>query len=487
MRHILAIDEGTTGVTAAVLGPGRQVLARRDEDFTQHYPRPGWVEHDAAEVWQVALRVAKGALADAGIAGAGLAAVGIANQRETTLLWERATGKPAARAIVWQDRRTADLCDRLRPAWQRTVRRRTGLVVDPYFCATKLHWLLAQKGLRARARRGELAFGTMEGWLAWNLTGRHVMDETNASRTMLWDIRKGAWDPELLELFGVPEAVLPEVVPSGQVVGTTRAFGGEVPVAALVGDQQAALLGQSCLRAGEAKTTYGTGAFLLQHTGAAPVASRHGLLTTRAASLGKPQFALEGSVFTAGAAVQWLRDGLGIIAASPEADRLAEQVPDAGGVVVVPAFTGLGAPHWDPHARGAVLGLTRGSTRAHLARAVLEAIAFQAAEVVGAMQRDSGLRVPTLRVDGGASQSRVLLQAQADLLRRPVVRPANTETTVLGAGYLAGIVAGLWSQADLRRPSEGDLTVKPAMKEAEARRRMASWAKAVAATRAFPA
>jgi glycerol kinase len=487
VRHILALDEGTTGVTAVVLGPDRRVLARRDEDFAQHYPRPGWVEHDAQEVWEVALRVGKAALADAGIAGSDLAAVGIANQRETTLLWERATGRPAARAIVWQDRRTAALCDRLRPEWERTVRRRTGLVVDPYFCATKLHWLLGRGGLRARARRGELAFGTMDSWLAWKLTGRHATDETNASRTMLWDIRKGAWDAELLELFGVPEAALPEVVPSGHVVGATSAFGGKVPVAALVGDQQAALFGQACFRAGEAKTTYGTGAFLLQHTGAEPVASRHGLLTTRAASLGAPRFVLEGSVFTAGAAVQWLRDGLGIIASSPEADAIAATVPDAAGVHVVPAFTGLGAPHWDAHARGAVLGLTRGATKAHLARAVLEAIAFQCADVVAAMERDSGLRVPRLRVDGGASQSGVLLQAQADLLRRPVVRPANPETTVLGAGWLAGIVAGLWSQADLRRPAEGDVAVRPRIPAAEAARRRARWRQAVAAARAFPA
>ncbi|MEA3143251.1 MAG: glycerol kinase [Thermoplasmata archaeon] len=478
--RILAIDEGTTGVTALVLD-GPRVVGRAYAEVPQSYPRPGWVEQDPVAIAETVRFVGREALQHARTEPRNVAAVGITNQRETTVLWDRRTGLPAAPAIVWQDRRTAARCQELRPEWSAHVRRRTGLVLDPYFCATKLEWLLK----RAKGRK-PLAFGTVDSWLAFRLTGRHATDPTNASRTLLWDIQKGAWDADLLDLFGVPEEILPEVVPSSGILGETDAFGGSIPVASLVGDQQAALFGQGCTRPGEAKTTYGTGAFLLQHTGTGAVRSRHGLLTTRAAShTGRPQFALEGSVFTAGAAIQWLRDQLGIIASAPEVDSLAAQVPDTAGVQVVPAFTGLGAPHWDADARGAILGLSRGADRRHVARAVLESIALQATEVLAAMQKDSGHRLPRLRVDGGAAKSGVLLQMQADLLQRPVVRPANVETTAMGAAMLAGLAVDAWTLADVRAKQPGDAVAKPRLPAAEAKRRMATWARAVAATRAF--
>ncbi len=483
---VLAVDEGTTGVTALVLDQGAKAVARAYGEVPQTYPKPGWVEQDAELIWQTVRMVMQQAISAARIQTADLAAIGVANQRETTVVWDRRTGKPVAPAIVWQDRRTAAACAKLRPQWEAVVRRRTGLVLDPDFCATKLQWILSDARIRARAEEGRLAFGTVDSYLAWKFTGRHVTDVTNASRTMLFDVRTGQWSQELLDLFGVPEAILPDVVPSAGVVGPTTLQGADVPLAGLVGDQQSALFGQGCTRSGEAKNTYGTGCFLLQHTGATAVRSRHGLITTRAASLdGRAQFALEGSVFSAGSAIQWLRDQLGIIRAAPEVDRLAAEVPDAGGVHVVPAFNGLGAPHWDPDARGAIVGLTRGADRRHVARATLEAIAFQSAEVVWAMEKDSGRRVPRLRVDGGASQSAPLLQFQADLLQRPVVRPANVETTAMGAGYLAGIASGMWSLADVRRPRVGDVAVAPRMDASEIRRRVAAWRKAVAAVRAL--
>jgi len=485
-RLVLAIDEGTTGVTVLVLDGRLRVVGRAYREVRCSYPKPGWVEQDAAEVWTATLAVAKAALRNAKASAADLAGIGITNQRETTVLWDRRTGKPVAPAIVWQDRRTSVRCAELKPKWEAVVWERTGLVLDPYFCATKLEWLLGQRNLRARAAAGSLAFGTIDSWLAWNLTGAHVTDPTNASRTMLWDIHAGAWDAELVSAFGIPAAVLPEVVPSSHPFGVTGVLGGAVPVASLVGDQQAALFGSRCFEAGQAKNTYGTGCFLLQHTGAKAVASRNGLLTTRAASTGKgAQFALEGSVFTGGAAIQWLRDQLGVIRTSPEVDRLAAQVPDSGGVVVVPAFTGLGAPHWDPEARGAVLGLTRGSDRRHLARAVLDSIAFQSADLVEAMEKDSGRRIPELRVDGGATRSKPLLQVQADLLQRPVVRPANIETTAMGAGMLAGLATDMWKIPDLKAAAKGDVKVSPRMEAEESRRRMDVWRQAVAAARAF--
>jgi glycerol kinase len=485
-RLVLAIDEGTTGVTCLVLDERRRVVGRAYREVPCRYPRPGWVEQDAGAVWKATLAVARAALRNAKAAEGELSAIGIANQRETTVLWDRRSGKPVAPAIVWQDRRTAARCAELRPQWQETVRDRTGLVLDPYFSATKLEWLLDQRGLRRKATSGSLAFGTIDSWLAWNLTGRHVTDVTNASRTMLWDIRKGRWDRELLGLFRIPAAVLPRVVASAHVVGKTKLFGGSVPVAALVGDQQSALFGAGCTQPGEAKNTYGTGCFLLQHTGRRAVRSQHGLLTTRAASTGKAaQFALEGSVFTGGAAVQWLRDELRFGAKASDIDRLAARVPDAGGVVVVPAFTGLGAPYWDPDARGAILGLTRGSDRRHVARAVLDSIAFQSAELVEAMEKDSGRRIAELRVDGGATRSRLLLQVQADLLQRPVVRPANIETTAMGAGLLAGLATKVWKLSELKSQAQGGVKVSPVAKPRDVERRMSVWRHAVAAARAF--
>ncbi len=483
---VLAVDEGTTGVTVLVLDARRKVVGRAYREIGQSYPKPGWVEQDAGEIWDATRATMKAALRASRASAARVAAIGITNQRETTVVWDRRTGKPVAPAIVWQDRRTAARCHELKPEWEETVRRRTGLVLDPYFCATKLEWVLRDRRVRERADAGKLAFGTIDTWLAWKLTGRHVTDPTNASRTLLWDIHQGAWDGELMALFGVAPTLLPEVVPSSHVLGETDVLGAPVPVASLVGDQQAALAGQLCLKAGDAKATYGTGAFLLQHTGGKAVESRHGLLTTRAASLdGRAQFALEGSVFTAGAAIQWLRDQLGLIAKAPDVDRLAAQVPDTGGVHLVPAFTGLGAPHWDPDARGALLGLTRGTDKRHLARAVLESIAFQCADVVEAMEQDSGLRMPALRADGGAARSDLLLQMQADLLQRPVLRPKELDTTAMGAGLLAGRAVGLWRLRDIQAGSHVQSETTPGIGRAEAARRLAGWRTAVAAARAY--
>ncbi len=485
--HVIAIDEGTTGVTVLVLDGRRHVVGRAYREITCRYPKPGWVEQDAEEVWTATRLAMAAALRAAKLKIAAIAAVGVANQRETTVLWDRRTGRPVAPAIVWQDRRTAARCRELQPEWQDEVRRRTGLVIDPYFSATKLEWLLGDKRLRERAAAGRLAFGTMDSWLAFMLTGRHVTDPTNASRTLLWDIHKGDWDEELLGLFGIPSTVLPEVVPSSHPFGSTgRLWSTDVPVASLVGDQQAALFGNHCFAAGEAKNTYGTGCFALQHTGGKPVTSRHGLLTTRAAQVDKrAQFALEGSVFVAGAAIQWLRDALRLVEKASDVDALAVQVEDSGGAFLVPAFTGLGAPHWDPEARGALVGLTRGTDRRHLARAVLDSIAFQATDVILAMEKDSGTPVPRLRVDGGAAKSEPLLQTQADLLQRPVVRPANIETTAMGAGLLAGLAVDLWSMKDLKGGSERETVVTPRMGKAEAARRMGTWHAAVATTRTF--
>jgi glycerol kinase len=481
---VLAIDEGTTGVTALVLDERRRVVGRAYAEVACLYPRPGWVEQDAEAVAKATKSVARKAAREAARKGVRVEAVGIANQRETTIVWDRRTGQPVGPAIVWQDRRTAARCQQLRGDWAGTVQERTGLVVDPYFCASKLEWILSKPAIRRRAEAGRLAFGTIDSWLAWNLTGAHVTDPTNASRTMLWDIRRGEWDAELLELFGVPESILPEVVPSSHAFGVTGAFGGAVPVASLVGDQQAALFGSRAFSPGQAKNTYGTGCFLLQHTGTEAVQSRNGLLCTRAASPdATPRFALEGSVFSAGSAIQWLRDELGILAKSSDVDRLAARVPDAGGVHFVPAFTGLGAPYWDPDARGAILGITRGTDKRHIARAVLEAIALQSMELLEAMEKDAG-RVKELRVDGGATRSRILLQIQADLLQRPVVRPANIETTAMGAGLLAGLAVDAWGMKDLKA-EKGDKRFEPCIKPKEAQKRLAAWRRAVQATRAY--
>ncbi|MBI2319334.1 MAG: glycerol kinase GlpK, partial [Betaproteobacteria bacterium] len=429
MKYVLALDQGTTSSRAMVFDQRGAVRGLAQKEFRQIFPRPGWVEHDPQDIWRSQLACAKAAIAGAKLKGAALAAIGITNQRETTLIWDRATGEPIHNAIVWQDRRTADHCERLRrDGLAERIRTKTGLVLDPYFSATKIAWILENvRGARRRAEQGKLAFGTVDTWLAWKLSGGrlHITDPSNASRTTLYDIHAGRWDRELLAIFGVPEAMLPSVEPSSALYGAAerRLFGAEVPLAGIAGDQQAALFGQACLAPGMAKNTYGTGCFLLLNTGGTAIDSNAGLITTRAACLERPQYALEGSVFVGGAVVQWLRDALGLFKRSGDVERLAAGVRDSGGVVFVPAFTGLGAPHWDPYARGTIVGLTRGSQAAHIARAALESIAFQTADVLKAMQRDAAMPLAELRVDGGASGNNALMQFQADLLGAPVVRP----------------------------------------------------------------
>jgi len=455
-RYVLALDQGTTGSTALVVDADGRVRGRGYAELPQYFPKPGWVEHDPGEIWATVERAAAQALAEAGGAGREVGAVGITNQRETTLVWERATGVPIHRAVVWQCRRTAPLCDRLRAEGvEPLVRERTGLVLDAYFSGTKIRWILDEvAGARAKAERGQLAFGTVDSWLIWKLTGGrvHATDATNASRTLCLNLRAGDWDDELLGLLGVPRAVLPAVVASSGVVGETVELGWlprGVPVAGIAGDQQAALFGQACYAPGTAKNTYGTGGFLLLNTGRAPVVSSHGLLTTIAWRIGaETTYALEGSVFVAGAALQWLRDGLGILKHAAESETLARSVPDTGGVYFVPAFVGLGAPWWDMYARGTIVGLTRGTTGAHLARAALEAMAFQSRDVLVAMAADAGVALGELRVDGGAAANDFLCQFQADIMDVEVLRPAVTETTSLGAAYLAGLGTGLWRSLD---------------------------------------
>ena len=430
-RHVLALDQGTTGSTALVVDPEGRVLARGYAELPQYFPRPGWVEHDPEEIWSTVERAARAALAEARVAASEIAAIGITNQRETTVVWERATGAPIHRAIVWQCRRTAPMCDRLRADGLETlVRARTGLVLDAYFSGTKIRWLLDEvPGARARAERGALAFGTVDAWLLWKLTGGrvHATDATNASRTLCLDLRTVDWDDELLGILGVPRAVLPQVAPSSGVVGETADLGWlprGVPIAGIAGDQQAALFGQACHEVGAAKNTYGTGCFMLLNTGEAPVASSRGLVTTIAWRIGgRTTYALEGSVFIAGAAIQWLRDGLGLLRNAAESQALAESVPDTGGVYLVPAFVGLGAPHWDQYARGALIGLTRGSGRAQIVRAALESIAYQVRDVVDVMAAESGLPLAEIRLDGGAAINNLLCQLQADTLGSPAVRP----------------------------------------------------------------
>ncbi|MDQ3958375.1 MAG: glycerol kinase GlpK, partial [Actinomycetota bacterium] len=457
---MLSIDEGTTGISVLVLDHDAAVRGRAYSEFSQSYPRPGWVEHDPEEIWDVTSSLTAAALADAGARPPDVAGIGITNQRETAVLWERSTGRPVAPAIVWQCRRSAAVCERLRSeGLEDELKRRTGLVLDPYFSASKIVWYLENlDGVRERAEAGELAFGTVDSWLVWKLTGgrRHVTEPSNASRTLLYSLAERAWDPWILESLDIPPSLLGEIRPSSGTFGTTApdVFGGaEVPVCGVAGDQQAALFGQACFDPGMAKNTYGTGSFVLMNAGTDVPRSGHGLLSTAAWDLGDGlRFALEGSIFVTGAAIQWLRDGLGIIASAAEAGPLAESVPDAAGTYLVPAFTGLGAPHWDPYARGAYVGITRGTTRAHLTRAAVEAMAFQTRDVVDAMCADTGLPLEELRVDGGASVMDVLCQFQADQLGVPVRRPAMPETTALGAGYLAGLAAGVWdSPADISR------------------------------------
>jgi glycerol kinase len=457
MRYVLAIDQGTTGSTVMVLDETLAVLGKANQEFPQIYPKPGWVEHDPDAIWASVLAVLERALAEAKVAAGDIAAIGVTNQRETTVLWDRKSGAPARTAIVWQDRRTADMCADLKKAGHEArVRELTGLVLDPYFSGTKLRWMLDDdRALAAGAESGALAFGTVDSFLVARLTGgaAHVTDPSNASRTLLFGLRSLAWEDELLRLLGVPRACLPDVRASAEVYGTTRGVPGlpdGIPVAGIAGDQQSALFGQACFAPGEAKCTYGTGAFLLMNTGAQPVASTRGLLTTVAWKLpgGEVAYALEGSAFIAGAAVQWLRDGLGIIKKAADIEPLARSVDDSGGVVLVPAFAGLGAPHWRPTARGAITGITRGTTHAHLARAALEGIALQNYDILRAMQDDSGRALSSLRVDGGAAANDLLMQFQADVLNVEIARPAIIETTALGAAFLAGLGAGVWKSKD---------------------------------------
>ena len=486
MRYVLALDQGTTSSRAIVFDERGTAVAAAQREFRQFFPQPGWVEHDAEEIFRSQLACARAALKRARLAASRLSAIGITNQRETTVVWERRTGKPAHRAIVWQDRRTADRCEMLvKEGLAEEIRAKTGLVIDPYFSATKLEWLLANvPGLKARAERGELLFGTIDSWLAWKLSaGRlHVTDPSNASRTQLYDIHKGDWDGELLDIFGVPRAMLPEVLPSSHIYGSAAKamLGAEVPLAGIAGDQQAALFGQGCHEAGMAKNTYGTGCFLLLNTGSGAIVSRSGLVTTRAAEAPVRQFALEGSVFIGGAVVQWLRDGLRIIRKSVDVEKLSRSVPDSGGVIFVPGFAGLGAPHWDPYARGTIVGLTRGSSAGHIARAAVESIAFQSAELLRAMEQDSGQASKELRVDGGAAANDFLMQFQADLLGVPVVRPKVLETTALGAAYLAGLATGVWtSREQIGRQWKVAKRFDPKMKREEAERRMEEWNRAL--------
>ncbi len=513
---ILAIDQGTTGSTCIVFDERAEPRGRAYREFTQHFPRPGWVEHDMDELWLITHAVAGEALADAGVRPGALAAVGVANQRETVCAWDPATGEPLHRAIVWQDRRTAARCEELRAAGHEAlVRERTGLVLDPYFSATKIEWLLQNvPGLRERAQNGGAVFGTIDAWLAYRLTGEHLTDVSNASRTMLCDIATCAWDPQLLELFGIPERALPRIAPSAGHLAETRPemlHGHRAPLAGIAGDQQAALFGQACLRAGMAKNTYGTGSFLLLNTGTRMPAPARGLVSTVAWEMGEGEgvacgdaarrsspssqrpamrgedavraYALEASIFVTGAGVQWLRDGLGIVERASDTEALAASLAGNEGVYFVPALTGLGSPHWDPHARGTIVGLTRGSTRAHLARAALEAIAYQSHDAVAAMQDASGQPLQELRADGGATANAWLMQFQADILGVPVVLARTAETTALGAACLAGVGVGLWTLDDVRASWQESARYEPRMGEDERAGLLAGWHDALARAR----
>jgi len=494
-QYILSLDQGTTSSRAIVFDQAGQIVGTAQQEFPQIYPQPGYVEHDPEAIWDSQVATARRALAGAGIEAGQVAAIGITNQRETTVVWDRQTGRPLHNAIVWQCRRTAPMCDKLRAAgWTDPVRAKTGLVVDAYFSATKLAWLLDKvPGLRARAEAGQALFGTVDSFLIWRLSGGrlHVTDVSNASRTMLYNIHTLDWDGDILAELGIPRAMLPEVRPSSQVYGETdvRLLGAATPIAGAAGDQQAALFGQACYAPGQAKNTYGTGCFLLLNTGQQAVRSEQGLLTTIAWQLGEGQpvtYALEGSVFIAGAAIQWLRDGLGIIANAAETEALARQVPDSGGVYFVPAFVGLGAPYWDSYARGTIVGLTRGSDRRHLVRAALESLCYQSRDVLETMAGESGIRLEALRADGGAAANNLLMQMQADILGVAVQRPAVTETTALGAAYLAGLATGYWSGVDeLQAQWRVDAQFNPAMPVEERDRLYRGWQRAVERARGW--
>jgi glycerol kinase len=489
MKYILAFDAGTTSSRAIIFDHDGTIKAVAQKEFKQHFPQPGWVEHDANEIWATQSGVVTEAMSKAGIEAKDVAGIGITNQRETVVVWNRKTSEPLGHAIVWQDRRTAGFCDQMkRDGLEGTIQKKTGLVIDAYFSGSKLRWILDNvKGARAEAEKGNVAFGTVDSWLIWKLTGGkvHVTDPSNASRTMLYNIHTGDWDDELLKILKVPRSVLPRVAKSSEVYGESEHF--DIPIAGIGGDQQAALFGQACHKPGMVKNTYGTGCFMLMNTGKDAMLSKNNLLTTVAWKVGdKLEYALEGSIFIAGAVVQWLRDGLGIIKHSADVEKLAASVPDNGGVYLVPAFAGLGAPHWDQYARGSISGLTRGSTAGHIARAALEGIAFQVADVLSAMEADSKIKLKELRVDGGACANNLLMQFQADLLGVPVVRPAIQETTALGAAYLAGLAVGFWrNQAEIAKQWKVDHTFEPAMKNDKREKLRASWNKALERSKAW--
>ncbi|MDB6061642.1 MAG: glpK [Verrucomicrobiaceae bacterium] len=491
MRYLLALDQGTTSSRAIIFDSEGNIHCTTQTEYRQIYPQSGWVEHDALEIWRTQLAVAQQALQQTGINPRDIAAIGIANQRETTLIWDRATGMPISNAIVWQDRRTAAICEQLKQNGHTDLfRSRTGLLIDPYFAGTKLVWLLENiPGAKARAKAGELAFGTIDTWLLWQLTNGavHVTDVTNASRTLLFDIHRNCWDDELLALLDIPASLLPTVKPSSGEFGYAAAefFGTPILIGGIAGDQQAALFGQACHSPGMVKNTYGTGCFMLMQTGERACVSTNGLLTTSAAQINStPRYALEGSVFVGGAVVQWLRDGLGIIKASSDVEALATSVPDSGGVYFVPAFTGLGSPYWDPHARGGIFGLSRGSTQAHIARAAVESIAYQCAELLLAMQSDANTPITELRVDGGACANNLLMQFQADLLGVRVIRPRVIETTAIGAAYLAGLTVGVWRDTDeIAQQWQIDRVFEPNLSRANAEQKLQQWRQAVARVR----
>jgi len=490
--HILALDQGTTSSRAILFNGEGEIVASQSREFRQIYPRPGWVEHDPLEIWESQLGVARKVLQKAGISPEEIAAIGITNQRETTVVWDR-SGKPVTHAIVWQCRRTTPFCNELKQeGWEQKIRSKTGLVTDAYFSGTKLKWVLDHvEGVRKRAEAGELLFGTIDSWLVYNLTGGavHITDYTNASRTLLYNIHDLAWDEEILGRFNIPSSMLPAVKPSSAVYGmTTRGLlGAEIPIAGIAGDQQAALFGQACFRPGIAKNTYGTGCFLLMNTGKKAVFSPSGLLTTIACGInGSVEYALEGSIFMAGASIQWLRDELHLLDTASDSEALAEQVPDTGGVYVVPAFVGLGAPYWDPYARGTIVGLTRGTNRNHLVRATLEAMAYQTCDVLRCIEADAGVTLEELRVDGGAATNNFLMQFQADILGRPVERPQVVETTALGAAYLAGLAVGFWKdRAEIAALWKKGKTFQPVMEEKRRKALYANWQRAVERSRGW--
>ncbi len=493
-QFILALDQGTTSSRAIVFDKKGSIVSTAQKEFRQIYPKAGWVEHDGSEIWSSQAGVAAEAITKAGLNGTNIAAIGITNQRETTLVWDRETGKPVYNAIVWQDRRTADFCDELKKQKGLIEKnnKKTGLIIDAYFSATKIKWILDNvDGVREKAEQGKLAFGTMDTWLIWNFTRgqSHVTDATNASRTMIYNIHKGEWDKEILDLLGIPASMLPEVKSSSEVYAETQTtiFASRVPIAGIAGDQQAALFGQRCISSGMVKNTYGTGCFMVMNTGTEPITSRNNLLTTIAWEIdGKVEYALEGSIFIAGAIVQWLRDELGLIRNSQDVEALAASVPDNNGVYLVPAFAGLGAPHWNQHARGSIVGLTRGAGAAHIARAALEGIAYQTIDVIKAMEADSGIDIRELRVDGGASANNLLMQFQSDILQAPVVRPKTLETTALGAAYLAGLAVGYWKDhSEIDNQWQLDKRFEPGMNQTEAENLIKGWDRALKATIAW--